>query len=183
MDIVNIYKESRKVEIQEFGSFFNSCKEEAFRLELLQEFHVEQERKVLKDFFSGKEKPTNFNSDWHQILKNANNRNCCFKRVRYIQEPLTGYLDFEINWGYKGNVKNGEQIFITNENPKDMSQSIPILKDFWLFDNQHLFFIEYDFIGQFLGVTKLENTYLDKYLSFKENILKNSIIIEKSKYW
>lgn len=180
MSVYDIFLESKITSISEFADFFSKSSKEAFRLELLQKFEVEGETEVFKKYLEKKEKPDSFNSDWHEMIDNAIKRGCKYRRVRYIQTPPSEYLKFEIDWGYKGNVKKGEEIYYTTDLP---SNNIPILKDFWLFDDKTLFFMEYDYIGRFLGVSKLSEAHIPAYIKLKNQLLDKCDLIENSEYW
>lgn len=183
-DSMDIYYKTDLISAEEFSGLFKTFTKEAFRLELLQQFLVPQEVKSLMDFRSGMNPPKEYLTEWGSIIKNAKSRGAKMKRVRLIEEPITEYIKFEILWGYKRNVANGEEIrYIKESIYEAFKTNVPILKDFWLFDEKICCLMEYDLLGKFLGVRKLPDEYLSSYIALKNEALLKSLPIQEFKLW
>ncbi|WP_454700889.1 DUF6879 family protein [Agrobacterium burrii] len=140
--------------ISELGKAFRSFKKNAFRLEMLPAYDVPSEKEAFSAYLAREEKPLEFNESWYSILKESQNRQATVKRVRVIDNK-TSYIDFEIDWGYKTSITFGESIkTITSKEVRKLSEETGLLfiKDFWIFDEERVFVMDYDFFGRFLGV-------------------------------
>lgn len=170
--------------LQEFGSFFSSFKTSAFRLEMLESFSIPEEQAFLRRYQAGEKKPPKgFNSEWTDIIKNANKRGGSFNRVRIVRRPINDYLRFEVAWGYSVNVAAGEGIRIVDYSALSFKTAVPSLKDFWLFDDSSCFLMEYDSIGSFLGVSRLDERFVPAYVALKHELLGMSADIRASDLW
>ena len=165
MNSIKFYSDLEKFPLSEFGKHFSNFRKTAFRLEQLSMFNVEEEREAIQKIRSGEPMPEDFNKEWLDILLSAQTAGKEFSRVRVIDGKLTEYQKFEINWGYKRSIKFGEDIrFIIRPEISLFETPVPITKDFWLFDEQHCFLMEYDYCGTFLGVTKVPDDSVQLYV-------------------
>jgi len=156
---------------KKISELFDEC-ENAFRLEVLPHYIVENEAEPLKFYLEGVPlPPKNTNQDWLNRLKKASLKGQVFKRLRIMPENLTSYIKFEIEWEYVNNVASGEKIKIL---PKNMiEQKVENnLKDYWLFDDKTAFELRYDDYGKFLSVDLI-----------KEDKVIKSCIDTKNQLW
>ncbi len=114
--------------------YFNKFKKYAFRLELLQSYSVEQEKKDFMKFLKDGKVSKDENKEWYETIKNAKSRGAIIQRVHVISFPLSDYIKFEME-AYRYNMKEGEQIF-TIPYRKFLKLMPKIKKDFWLFDDK-----------------------------------------------
>lgn len=145
-------------------NYFKNFKKYAFRLELLQKYDVYEE----KDDFNNFLKTGKINvdlSEWSNIVKSAVLRNAVMNRVHVVRYPLSDYLRYEF-LGYKYNLDFGENIFILDS--KEYNNEIN--SDFWLFDDEILLELKYDFNGKYLGYTELKDN-IQKYIDLKNELL------------
>jgi hypothetical protein len=186
IDSEAIYLDLNIGDICEFGELFSSSKKSAFRLELLDLYTVPEEEPYFKNYLSSPSiaPPLDFNSDWKSMLEDANNRGVEYSRARVVRQPVTDYLKFEISWGYSESIKLGEDIrAIITDGIVSFNTEVPFLKDFWLFDDEHCFIIEYDYIGKFLGVRRIPPMYTQLYVQLKEEAISKSTRIETTDIW
>ncbi|MDD5331778.1 MAG: hypothetical protein PHE43_03070 [Candidatus Nanoarchaeia archaeon] len=148
---------------------FKNFKKYAFRLELLQEYNIPNERKHFIKFLKTKIYTPSTNSEWIKLIKSANKRKAKISRVHVIELPLSDYLKFEIRY-YKINKNAGEQVFLLN---KDKFKKIKpnIKSDFWLFDDEIVLKMKYDKQGRFLGYKEIKRD-IQKYIDLKNKLLK-----------
>jgi hypothetical protein len=163
--------------LKDFGAFFGSFRETAFRLELLPVFSVPEEKEYFNRFLTDPTQPppTEFNQKWLNCLGEAKSKGKEFIRIRVVDGEPTSYLKFEIQWAYSRSILEGENVrFILRDEPVPFHCDVPALKDFWLFDNEIGFLMEYDYLGRFFGVKKIPDPNLESYLSLKEELLNSS---------
>lgn len=182
---IEAFESLEQVQLGEFGSYFSSFRKEAFRFEMLPVYDVPQEKEYIKKFQNGISCPADFNSDWLNLIKEAQVRGSHFTRVRFVPlQHITPYLQFEINWGYKRSSATGESIFILNDKTLDpYSQVVPILNDFWLFDQAECFIMYYDQVGRFLGVNRVPKKDVALYTNLANFLLENSTPFLKSYFF
>jgi hypothetical protein len=153
-------------DIAAFGAHFSEFKSRAFRLEVLPRYTVDEERSVFEKYKLGLARPKDLNAEWLAILDMARASGKTFSRTRILLGPMTEYLRFEIDWGYPLSLEHGEIInFVPAADAMALAFDVPILKDFWLFDERDCYLMEYDVIGQFLGVTQITQVdFVRKYV-------------------
>lgn len=181
IDSIEAYENLKELSLDEFSSCFDSFQESAFRLEMLSVYSVGEEEKPYSLFKQGQiEPPQDFNIEWHQFLLEAKKNNKSISRVRVIDGLITDYIKFEVLWGFKNNVKNNEDIrFLFCSIPNFFNASVPILKDFWLFDKNKCVLMEYDYLGKFLGVKQIPNSLLNLYVKLSEEVYQKSVSFDE----
>jgi hypothetical protein len=137
----------------------------AFRLELLQNYDVDDEQTEFQDFL--KTNQVSANHEWVDIIKAARQRNALMSRVHVLQEPYTDYIRYELA-KYRFNQEAGEQIYLLTQ--KIYDRLALTLRDFWLFDNKTVLQLKYDAQGKFLGHDQLDSN-IEAYLEAKVKIL------------
>ncbi|WDZ93138.1 DUF6879 family protein [Nocardiopsis sp. HUAS JQ3] len=130
---------ARPVSEKEFDRFFEECRYTAFRLETLQVYDVGYEQEAFRRFLDdGAVITTKPDGDWARIVGNGRR----FRRVHVVIEPLTDYLRFECVWGYRSNVKAGEDVNILPVREGSWPEDVP-RSDYWLFDSERLVRMNY----------------------------------------
>lgn len=120
----------------------------AFRLELLPEYDVPEEKEALAAYRAKRQVNMTFHRPWIDSLKQARLEGKIVQRVRGIPQPMTSYLHFEIQLCYMASVEAGEQIRLHNR--ADRTQlSIKRQQDFWLLDDQRVILMNYRPDGSF----------------------------------
>jgi hypothetical protein len=171
-----VYDEFQSVAQSEFGANFDTFKSSAFRLEQLSLYSVEEESTAFEAYKSGKEIPRQFNSEWNTLLSEAAVAGKVIERVRVIDGPLTTYQTFEILMAYRTSVTLGEDIrFLLRSEIDHYETFIPVNRDFWLFDNEKCFLMEYDYVGKLLGISQVPHKYVHHYLKLKNELVNRSI--------
>lgn len=132
----------------EFSRLFTDFEHTAFRLELLQRYDVSYEKEPFRAFIEGGQRPADPSKDeWTGMIRAAVAAGKVFQRVHLVDEPLTDYLLYELDWSYEPNVEAGEDIRILVSH----HASRPTLPghDYWLFDSRDLWVMDYDGEGKF----------------------------------
>jgi hypothetical protein len=139
---------SRPLTENEFNRFFDECRYTAFRLETLQVYDVGYEEEAFRRFLSdGEVITTDSHEEWGELVGGGRR----FSRVHVVTEPLTDYLRFESVWGYRSNVKAGEDVNILPiPEGSPWPEGIP-RSDYWLFDSHQLVRMNYALDGAMLA--------------------------------
>lgn len=172
---IELFQSFKPAPLPEFGSCFTAFASTAFRLEMLPVYRVEGERVAFAAFTQGHANPEpQFNDDWNRILEAARSANKSISRLRMFSsdEPShrTSYEKFEAAWAYPRNQELGEKIrFVGPQFIDELSRQLPLVMDFWLFDQREGFFMHYDASGQFMGVTRIPTRVIAAYQNFAEN--------------
>jgi hypothetical protein len=177
MNSIELHSSLKPTPLTEFSSYFTDFRKSAFRLELLSVYNVPQEEEPLREFAAGKLRPpSDYNHKWRETIATAKSTGKDFSRVRVIDGPLSSYLRFEIMWPYSVNVPAGEDIrFIIRKEIGPFATTVPILKDYWLFDESVCFLMDYDYRGTFLGVAKLPDDITQPYIELMHEAKESSI--------
>lgn len=163
--------------MDEFKNTFNDFKLAAFRYEHLAEYDVVEEHADFKAYLDGKSLPDSIRpfNEWLTLVRSIVATGRKMTRVRLMPQVMPLYLRFELDWGYLYSSANGEEIrFLTEENLTDNFSSCE-MADFWLFDNENLFIMNYGLKGSFLGVRRAKsNEEKEKYIAFAKITLAHS---------
>jgi hypothetical protein len=180
-----IYQSLTQTSIEDFFKAFSTFEKEAFRLEMLDKYLVDEESQAFEDFRKGQKKPpVDYNHGWCEFIADALRKGKRFNRVRVASEPYSDYFLFELNWAYTKNIQAGENIsLMTKEDLKHCLEDISLLQDFWLFDEEYCLIMDYDILGNFLGVKQLDKKYIDQYIDLKERVKLRAHDITESKIW
>jgi len=141
-----------------FDELFASFKHTAYRLETLQVYDVSYEIEPYRAFLAGRPRPHDASKNaWTAMLAASAASGKIVQRVHLVNEPLTDYLRYELEWSYPPNVSAGEDIRILpagSTTVADLSRLIA-LGDYWLFDSSDLWAMEYDREGRFLAIEQV----------------------------
>lgn len=178
-------EQSAQTDLAEFGAAFDTFKRSAFRLEALEFYTIPEEAEFFARYMAGEKKsPVGFNGEWVDVLNHTRKRGAVVTRVRAIRAPFHDYLKFEVAWGYTINLLAGENIRSVPESfLLSTGREVQSLKDFWLFDNSICYLLEYDVVGRFLGVTRVQDDDLQRYLVLREKLVASSEDIRNTELW
>lgn len=152
----DLFDSLEKVSLSDFGNEFSIFTQSAIRLETLTAYDVTFEIEDFSAFKNGQPAPrTDFNCEWHQSLKEAQNRGARVSRRRVVPRIATDYLRFEILWGYQPSSQFGEEYLFSysDEFEKEFGNDLVRL-DFWVFDYLRIYVMFYDTDGKFLGAER-----------------------------
>ncbi|MFF3399346.1 DUF6879 family protein [Streptomyces sp. NPDC002659] len=135
------------------GDLFGAFEQEAFRLETKDDYSKSGNIDAYQAFMAGEPQPDDYNAGWVEALRSHRSQGKRIYRVHILTRPLTGYLRFELGWGYAKNMTGGEEFFILDVTEK--TNPLEGVPDFWLFDSTHAAVMRYDDHGAFLGAEVL----------------------------
>jgi hypothetical protein len=158
---------------EEFGRLFESFELDAFRIETLAAYDVEEEKEELERFLAGGPTPPEWSdSPWVRAITS---RGKSMARVHVLRSPLTDYLRYELAV-YPGNVAAGESVGIIDLSHKDVS-GLPD-HDFWLFDDSEIYRMYYTPGGKFEGAELLPADRLPEYRRYREIAQANAVPLD-----
>jgi hypothetical protein len=103
----------------------------AYRLEQLPEYDSPQTREDIRLWQAGQPQGQDLRAYWDQVVGTALSGGKTMQRVHLVEEPLSVYLSFELDW-YRGSVDAGEDIRVL---PADKAAGLDLPGfDYWLFD-------------------------------------------------
>jgi hypothetical protein len=134
--------------MEQFAQFFTSFERSATRIETLPVYHVDEEQQNLETYLSGAPLPPDRNNEWAENIRACVGAGKYMGRVHVIENALTPYLQFEIDWYYAVNGAAGEDIrFIFRDELPDVPYT-----DTWIFDDHDVLDLSYDNEGRLLYI-------------------------------
>lgn len=148
----------------DWKKFFDSYEREAFRLETLPVYKVEQEKEEFEHFLATGDPSCSDDDLWYQRVRHFRSTGRWIGRVHVITRPLTDYLRFEFA-AYPYNVRAGEEVHILDltEQP---NPGLPN-QDFWMFDESKIIRMDYAEDGTQLGRELLDDVDPAPYVEWK----------------
>jgi hypothetical protein len=134
----------------EFGDCFDRFQHTAFRLETRQVYTVPAEHERIQAFRAGLPLPERSprTSPWLARIQASTQAGKRWQRIRLVAEPMTDYTSYQLA-GYKESAAAGEDIRICRRAAfRDLAA---LSRDFWLFDDLVVAFLDYDAEGRFTG--------------------------------
>ena len=156
-----------------FRRLFTEIRSSWFRLETLQRYDVEYEREDLAAFLRGEPLDTT-PGPWQATLRDHVAAGRRLTRVHVLEEPLSDYVRYELQ-AYVPNVDAGEDVRVIAVRSGEWPQNVP-RHDFWLFDNDRLWLLDYDAQGRFLATRRIQDVAaIDQHRRWRDAALAQSI--------
>jgi hypothetical protein len=158
----------------DFGRLFESFERDAFRLETLPVYSIDDEKEEFERFLAGDPMPAEWSDNpWVRAITG---RGKSIARVHVLRSPLTDYLRYELA-AYPGNVTAGERIGIIDLGQQLVS-GLPD-HDFWLFDDSAVYRMFYTPDGKFEGAELLPAERLPEYRRYRDIAQAHAIALEE----
>ena len=174
-----------KMKLPKFNKLWSNAKRSIFRLESLPKYRIAYDLKNFEKFKKGKKYLSQKETNWFKRIKRAKNKNIKIQRVRIFSYPISAYLRYEIDF-WRHSAKFGEEIlFLESKKYKKIKHHLKIKpKDFWLFDNKNLILFHYDKEWIWLKEEAvLKKVVIEKYSKLRNELIKNSVTMEKMKLY
>lgn len=156
-----------------FGRLFTNIRSSWFRLETLQRYDVEYERADLAAFLRGEQLDTT-PGPWQATLRDHVAAGHQLTRVHVLEEPLSDYVRYELH-AYMPNVDAGEDVRVIAVRSGEWPENVP-RHDFWLFDDERLWLMDYDAQGRFVATRRIHDTAaIDQHRRWRDAALAQSI--------
>jgi hypothetical protein len=136
----------------EFAALFTTFRHTAYRLETLQHYGVGYEDESFRAFAAGEPLRTDPARDaWTGMVRAAVSEGKVFQRVHLVNEPLSEYLRYEMEWWYGPNAEAGDDVRIlpADRVPPGVLPALVSCDDYWLFDSSELWVMHYGADGSF----------------------------------
>jgi hypothetical protein len=157
-----------------WAAYFRDFQRSAWRLELLPQYLVPQEREAFAAYRAGAPRPPRLGDDWCDTLRAARAEGKTVGRVHVVTPPLSEYLRFETQWFYPYNVAAGEDVRILDLSRTTRPIELPNF-DFWLFDDERVVAMLYENDGTQTGRELLEGTDPAPFLKARDAAIAASI--------
>jgi hypothetical protein len=159
----------------QFGRLFADVRSSWFRLETLQRYEVEYELDDFAAFVSGK--PINSTpGPWQTLVRKHVAAGRQLVRVHVIEEPLSDYIRYELA-AYVPNVEAGEEVRVIPVPRGAWPAGVP-RHDYWLFDDERLWLMDYDAAGAFEAARRVnDRVALNEHRQWRDVALAHSITL------
>jgi hypothetical protein len=148
----------------DWKKFFDSYEREAFRLETLPVYKVEQEQEEFEHFLATGDPSCSDDDPWYRRVRHFRSTGRWIGRVHVITRPLSDYLRFEFA-AYPYNVRAGEEVRILDLTERP-NPGLPN-QDFWMFDESKIVRMDYAEDGTQLGRELLDDVDPAPYVEWK----------------
>jgi hypothetical protein len=158
-----------------FERLFTDVQRSWFRLETLQRYDVEYERDELAAFLRGE--PLNAEpGQWQAMIREHVAAGRELARVHVIEEPLTDYIRYELR-AYEPNAEAGEDVRVIPVRQGAWPAGVP-RHDYWLFDDDHLWLMDYDAVGAFQAARLIDDpTSVEQHRRWRDTAIAQSIAL------
>lgn len=128
----------------EWTSMFHSFKHTAFRLETLQWYAEPSESSPFNHYQRGIDPGPSHMDEWCQTIKHHMQSGRSMRRVHIVDLPLSTYMKFEVECGYRFSGAAGEEIRLIDRSTLSSELTKLCHEDFWFFDNTTVMINDYN---------------------------------------
>ena len=160
---------------KKWDDFWNSLKEEWFKVEVLQDYSGEDHGESLSLWLEGKKEESmavlmkQDNQEWKKALEDTKDAKKI--RLHVVERPLTAYLEWEVEVYKRQNIPLGEEVYLV-EKTDVIHLEIPD-GDFMLFDNKKAIKNTYDKTGKCYQYDFYdEGNDISKFLHLKSELIR-----------
>ncbi|OHV29865.1 MULTISPECIES: DUF6879 family protein [Pseudofrankia] len=134
----------------------------AFRLETLDHYDDATDGADVARYLRGEPGPDLARKQpWLDRLRHEKEAGILNQRVHVLRTPLTDYLRYECEWGYRPNARFEDiRVLDLTETPPPAAL---VDHDFWIVDNQHGLRMHYDPTGRFEGAEPVDDDQTTAY--------------------
>jgi len=151
--------------------FFDSFEREAFRLETLPVYRVENEREDFKHYLATGDVNVSEDDPWLERVRHFRATGRWIGRVHVITRPLTDYLRFEFAYQRQA-VQAGDDVRILDLTDRP-DPGLP-QQDYWMFDESKVVRMDYETDGTQIGREWLEGVDPTPYVAWKRLALEHA---------
>lgn len=161
----------------EWGRLFTEFEHSAFRLEGLQRYTEPGETESFAKFCAG-EDPQIQMGYWLGLAAAHKAAGRTMARVRVIVEPPSDYTRFELSV-YPAMSEAGDEVRIISTTADRWPADLPH-HDFWLFDDRHVWILDYDDVGFMRGADLYDDPQtVAQHVEWRDNALARSIAVKE----
>jgi hypothetical protein len=156
-----------------FGQLFTSVRRSWFRLETRQHYDAISERDSFAAFLRGQPIDTT-PGPWQQMIRGHVAAGRHLSRVHVVEEPLSDYIRYELEV-YAPNAEAGEDVRLIVVPSGTWPTGVP-RQDYWLFDDEHLWHMDYDADDAFQAARLIDDpAVVDQHRQWRDTALAQSI--------
>jgi hypothetical protein len=157
----------------ELRALFEGATSSVFRLETLQAYDAPAEAERRRAFTSGREGWRRSAEDESlRMVRETTARGVAWSRAHVLEEPLTGYLRFELA-AYRENEAAGEAVWIANRaTHPDLAD---LTEDFVLIDDRLGVLFRYDQTGRRTGWERIADDRLGRYRRHRDLAMAHAV--------
>jgi hypothetical protein len=149
---------------------WKEAKKEIFRLQLLNEYLVKEEKESYEAYKKGK---VIYDPEIENTLEFIANKKAEGTRIinlLVVDLPLSTYAKYSIEMGYLFFLEKGEETFLVERSK--VSDLVNDKRDFWLFDNSEVIPMLYHKDGRLIGAAQpITGKEVENYVRLKEELL------------
>ena len=149
--------------------------QEAWRLETLPLYRVQQEEEAIRRFLAGAPVMRDATQPWFDRVMAYAAGGRRVGRVHIVTQPLTDYLRFEFEY-YRHNVEAGEAVRILDVTGRP--NPLAGVRDFWMFDRSLIVLMHYERDGTQMGREVYEGAP-EPFLEYQRIALAESVPFEE----
>lgn len=139
----------------DLNSLFDNFEHAAFRLETLPFFASDTRKPGYRNFLETGELPEDHNAAWRAEVREGLRVGRAYLRLRLFSDPLTEYECYE-QASYRLSIEAGENIRAVARS------SVAEGRDFWIFDERFIAYMNYDRNGELIDVDAHEASEAEK---------------------
>lgn len=149
---------------------FNAFQRSAWRLAIRDVYDVPEEAPALTAWMERGEFVSPDNG-WPELVSARISAGCSMGRVQVMTRPTSDYMAWLLT-SYVANIAAGEDVRLVfrDQLPPDLAD---IAEDFWLFDDQHVWVMDYDDRGAWRGARD-DSAHLNRYLGLRDRLVNAS---------
>lgn len=166
--------------VNEIMNFFNNAKKEWFRLQLLNEYVVEQEKDAFLAYKRGERPRSSKGSEsWRKFIEDKTNNGIKYITIHVVDLPISEYMGFGIQTVYEVTKLIGQEVFFVERSK--VKSLISGVKDYWMFDNNTVIYADYDESSHFIEFKNpiYQKDVVTTLVTLKEELLKKAIPLDE----
>lgn len=159
--------------LAELGGFLaERYTRDVLRLETRQRYQSASEQDGLQRYLAGDPPPAGAgDTPWIQQLRAHVAAGRSWRVLHAVTHPLSDYLRYECEWGYRHNAAAGQQIRIT-----ELDERCAKVGDLLIIDGRHIFQYRYDDADQFVDAQQItEHADVAAFLALAEPLWEQGI--------
>jgi hypothetical protein len=122
------------------------------RVQTLDRYTVASDGEDYQRYLRGEAEPDAARKQpWLDHLRSLVESGRRWRNVHVLTTPLTPYLQYAAEWGYRYNVAAGQDVRIVELVADDLLGNLAAVGDFWVIDHELVVRMEYDGGGRFVG--------------------------------
>lgn len=167
--------------MKELREYKDEAREEVFRLEYRQSYHVASDLEEFEKWRRGESTAAdNPENGYFQALRSLRDRGVRAVRVRIVDFPVSEYLLYELDF-YRQSASNGEDIrLLERALAIDCMQSTVESQDFWLFDSSVVLIWKYTDEGERDGQKEIRDpAAASHFVGLRDCLLTHAMLIDQ----